>query len=123
MSDKDLVIDVSEKDTTPQRIPMFTVASAVYPMEDGSTEDLDFQFQAKVPKHPNIMDWITFLYLTKTKVDKIYNAALEQAVNAYLELREGVSREAAQADLESFLSARIEEENVLGLRDVDDDED
>lgn len=128
MSDEDLLIDVNEDDLK-RRIPLFTVASAVYPMDEksnGEQSDLDFKFQITTPKSPNIMDWMTFLFLTKMKVDDLYNAAIEEAVKAYLELREDVTEDVAQADLESYIAARVatsfEEENILGLRDVEDDD-
>lgn len=128
MSDEDLLIDVNESDPE-RRVPMFTITSAVYLMDetfDGEQSDLDFKFQATTPKSPNIMDWMTFLFLTKMKLDDLYKAALSEAVKAYLELREDVTEDVAYADLENYLAGRVstsfEGENVLGLRDVEDDD-
>lgn len=124
MSDEDLLINVEEEQPQEETIlPKFTVGAVAFPAED---DNMDFRFQANVPEKPDVMDWLTFLFLARHKIDSLYTSCLEQAVDAYLELREGVGAEVAKMDIESFIANRVtqgyEDENSLGLRNVDDSE-
>ena len=124
MSDEDLLINVNkEADEAVVPKTRYAMVAATTPRING---DLDFDFRVLLPEETQIMEFLSFLFLVRAKVDVLYRENLENAINAYLDLREGVGADAARADIESYLAATITVEDVnnpAGLRDVEDDED
>jgi hypothetical protein len=112
----------SPQDTEQLRLPLYTAVCAAYPEDQGS---LSFEFRAAVPEKPDVMSWLTFLFLSRHKLDSIYTAALEQAMHAYLEIRPESGIETAKEDIEAYLVARVasfEQEASEGIRIEDEDD-
>jgi hypothetical protein len=80
-------------------------------------DDMMFDFRIIAPEDPKVMDWLTFLYLTKIKMYELYEQVLFKALTSYMELDEvddGI-------DMEEYLRSRVEsyeEDDGLGLRNV-----
>ncbi len=125
MNDDNLVIKPHVEEEEERAAPLFTVASAAYAVtEEGGSDEMDFRFEARTPiKNLNVMDWLTFLFLTRNKMETLYSNALEQSVIAYCELRDGVGADIAKIDIESYLATRVaqdyEDENTAGLREIE----
>lgn len=123
MTEEGMLIN-PEEEQKEVAVPLYSIAAAAYSSDEEG--NLDFKFQAVLPKNADVMEWLGFLFLTRKKVDEIYQGELEKAVVAYVELKEEVGMDAARADIESYLFAKISEgyegDNTLGLRDVEDEE-
>jgi hypothetical protein len=98
--------------------PTFSCMSTAMQVGD----DLMFNFCLHAPEEPKVLDWLTFLYLTKTKMHALYEEVLYKALTSYMELADtNTGIEAARMDMEEYVRARVEsyqEDDGLGLRNV-----
>jgi len=102
-----------------QEHPTFSCMSTAMQVGD----DMMFDFRIVAPEDPKVLDWLTFLFLTNSKITDLYEQVLHKALLTLLELDEAAEGiEAARMDMEEYLRERVgsyEEDDGLGLRDVE----
>jgi hypothetical protein len=122
---EDLVLNVNEV-PEPQDIrnlPAFTLAMAAFPTPSG---DLGFEFRCTFPEEFKHFELMSFIYLSRNKIEEIYNSALENAISAMMELNQEIGYETARANIEDYLRSTIQEGytdgNESGIRTLEDEE-
>jgi hypothetical protein len=95
--------------------PVFTVMATATEAGD----DLLFDFRVTAPQDPKVMDWLTFVLLTRNKLEILYEDLMEKAIRSYIDLQPETHAEAARMDIEGYArqrTATFEEDAGRGIR-------